>query len=462
MLIIAYNYNIIGCSSNWEQNNASFALFNRIKAFAPGIVTIMGGSNCEGEMAEGIALACRNIDYIFSGEAEVSFKDFLDNYSKGLPMDNRIITSTPVQNLNAIPLAEPESFKRQYNQFIGTREQTDWAVSYESSRGCYWGNCTFCGMNGKNRKKFRKKDPKKVIRELEHLYKKNPERLFSMIDKVMPKEYKEEFLPLLEKKEMFSPLWYEQRSDLSFKELVQLFKARVTSIQPGIEALSDGLLKLMRKGISVAHNILLLRHARCLNLYMKWNLLWGFPGEKKEYYEETLALLPLLCHFQPPLVFRHLSIDRFSPYYNTPGNFGISNLRPWEAYKGVYPGDACISKLAYRFIGDYSSCLDGESGLIHRIAGELDVWKKRWKNTYLAMKPIMGAYAIFDNRDNPEKPATHILEAEQAREIMVSGPYNGNLHQKWAVERNLAVVSGTTYVPLVTAPPKLLLEFGQK
>ena len=50
-------------------------------------------------------------------------------------------------------------------------------------------------------------------------------------------------------------------------------------------------------------------------------------------YEETLAILPLLHHLQPPSGFAPLRFDRFSPYFDQAEQFGISDMRP-------YPGIA--------------------------------------------------------------------------------------------------------------------------
>src|SRR5579859_3370548 len=45
---------IVGFSTTFEQTAASVALLNRIKALSPETITLLGGANCEGEMAEGI------------------------------------------------------------------------------------------------------------------------------------------------------------------------------------------------------------------------------------------------------------------------------------------------------------------------------------------------------------------------------------------------------------------------
>src|SRR5436309_709930 len=132
-------------------------------------------------------------------------------------------------------------------------------------------------------------------------------------------------------------------------------RAGISTIQPGIEALSTRLLKRMRKGVSAYQNLMLLRYARAAGVEMTWNLLWGFPGDEPEAYEETLALLPLIHHLEPPSVVGQLSIDRFSPYFFEPDAHGVRNVRPLAAYGDVFPEGTALAKVAYHFVADFPS-----------------------------------------------------------------------------------------------------------
>jgi ribosomal peptide maturation radical SAM protein 1 len=313
-------------------------------------------------------------------------------------------------------------------------------------------------MNGK-RGRFRQKAAKKVAGELEEMYARYPENRVFIIDKVMPTSYQKELLPLLCEKEKTPAVTFEQRPDLSLHELMDLEKAGVNIIKPGIESFSTGLLKLMNKGVAAGQNILLLRNARSLGMLVSWNLLWGFPGDRAAYYRETLNILPLIRHLQPPLVFRHLSLDRFSRYFEQPGDFQIHALRPWAVYNMVYPDWADVEKLAYRFTGDYPSAAHHHPGLIREIARQVEYWDKTWKKTRLEMVPVAGSYIVRDTRGIEGNKESHILDASRAREIMTVGLYEESGNQRWAVEEKLAVVVDSRYVPLITASPRLLSKF---
>jgi ribosomal peptide maturation radical SAM protein 1 len=455
--IASLDYKIVGCSSNWEQNNCCIALLKRLKKLRPETLTLMGGSNCEGDMAEGIASLSDAIDYIFAGESESTFAHFLTDFNSGVLPAGRIIEGFPVEDPDDIPLPDFASYFEQIDGFFADNPPQGIAIGYETSRGCWYGQCHFCGMNGK-RKQFRQKTVKKVAAELGKLKDRFPGRGFLFIDKLMPPAYQEELLPLLVEKNGSSPITCEHRPGPGLNELLNLKKAGFNIIKFGIETLSTGLLLQMNKGITAADNILLLRNAAVSGIYVDWNLLWGFPGDKVEHYREILRLIPLLRHLCPPGVFRHVSLDRFSAYVDRPRDFKITHLRPWAAYRAVYPEWADVDKLAYRFIGDYPCDAHDHPDLIQDIAGVVESWKNSWKHSRLVMIPFSDYYIIYDTRGIDGKNKNHILDEDQANEIMISGNYTESEYQKWAVEEKLAVIADSKFIPLVTASPELLAE----
>ena len=116
----------------------------------------------------------------------------------------------------------------------------------------------------------------------------------------MPRSYFRTLLPRLAAEVPGLRAFYEQKSNLSLDNVLELKAAGICDIQPGIEALSTSLLKRMDKGVSARQNIALMRYARAVGLSLTWNLLYAFPGDQLEDYEQTLALVPLLRHLNPP------------------------------------------------------------------------------------------------------------------------------------------------------------------
>jgi len=79
----ALRFRMAGATSTYHQTAAGCALLAQVKRAQPTVITAMGGANCEGEMARGIASLSAPIDYIFSGECESAFADFLRRVVSG-------------------------------------------------------------------------------------------------------------------------------------------------------------------------------------------------------------------------------------------------------------------------------------------------------------------------------------------------------------------------------------------
>ena len=445
-------------SSNWEQTNCCVALMNAVKKDRPETLTLLGGCNCEGEMAEGIAALSDAVDFVFSGESETTFKNFLENYTKGEFPDRRIIVGDPVMDLDAIPLPDYQSYFDQMQTFFGDRPPKGITLSYEATRGCAWGKCRFCGMNGK-RAAFRQKNRQKVAQELESLVTTYPDYPVLFVDKMLPADLCKDLLPLLGSRSIAASKTCELRSDYTLQELIDLKQTHIKVIKPGIEAFSARLLKSINKGATVGQNILLLRNAAALGLYVSYNLLWGFPNDRITDYEETFELLPLLYHLNPPDVFRHLSLDRFCTYFEHPESHNIRNLRPWAVYEMVYPDHTDVRRSAYRFIGDYPSGAHDCPELIRKIAAAVTEWKSSWKNSYLVMKPFADQFLVADTRPVSGKNKHHILDFDTAREIMLPEIFRATEAQSWSLKERLGIAVDDRYIPLVTAAQTLLLQF---
>lgn len=171
----------------------------------------------------------------------------------------------------------------------------------------------------------------------------------------MPLEFFDDLLPRIAEANLDLNMFYETKSNMDYRQVQLLKRAGVNLIQPGIEALSTTLLRRMRKGVSAAQSIRLLRHCRSLGVVVIWNILYNFPIHEDAEYEATLALVPKLRHLEAPNRFTPINLDRFSPYFKEPERFRITNLRPSGWYYEVYPPDIEVGKLAYHFVGDADS-----------------------------------------------------------------------------------------------------------
>jgi ribosomal peptide maturation radical SAM protein 1 len=466
-LVARKQYRVVGCTSMFEQTSASVALLNRVKALRPDIITIIGGANCEGEMAEGILSLGSAIDYVFSGESEVVYPAFLRRVLEGNLPSERIIRGEPCWDMDAIPRPAYGEFFAQRERLLPESDVANNWLPYESSRGCWWGqkqHCTFCGLNGATMK-FREKSPERVIRDLQALVEECPSRKVAMADNIMPFTYFRTLVPRLADELEDVTIFYEQKANLSLDKVMALKAAGITQIQPGIEALSSKLLKRMRKGVSGAQNVALMRYGRSVGVSVTWNLLYGFPGDGLPEYEETLRLLPLLRHLEPPEGLGCIRVQRFSPYFDHPEEHGVTNVRPLPAYGETFPASTDCRKLAYTFDADYPSASVEHETLASRLKAEVEAWRKSWmcpedQRPYLWIHQLRPAtFLLVDTRGLPGTQENRLLNRRQTA-LLLSGCRSGrSAEAEWAIENQLLAEMEGQYVPLATADPDVLLQF---
>jgi ribosomal peptide maturation radical SAM protein 1 len=460
---------IIGATTTFQQTAAAIALLGAIRRHAGSVTTIIGGANCEGEMAEGIRAIAPFIDYVFSGESEHTFTELLRELARGEPPEERIIQGKPCEQMDTIPPLDYDDYFEQRAAYLSRSDNAELgraSLPYETSRGCWWGqkhHCTFCGLNGEGMA-FRSRSPDRVIDELRGLVAKyRPDRVF-MADNIMPYTYFSTLVPRLASELPGLNIFYEQKANLPRERLVLLKRAGIQSIQPGIEALSSELLTMMRKGTTARQNVALLRDARGVEITLAWSLLWGFPGDRAAWYEATLTMLPLLHHLQPPAAFGPLSFDRFSPYFDEAEHFGITDLRPYPGYSDFLPPNTAVEKVAYHFTGTFPCAAAEAPDLMRAINNAVNEWQASWTGRQppeLRIRKYAGVFCLLDTRGLPGCPPVEYLDPRKAKRLVMSELYDDSPEQKALIQRKLALHLDDYFVPLAVADQSIFTRLNQ-
>jgi len=368
-LIRKYNLDqreLVGFTSMFMQNVASFSLAGKIKDKNKDVTTIMGGANCESPMGQVIVRYADAIDYVFSGPGLKSFPEFVEHQLaqeawkcgsiKGVfTKKNYMFHSGPEAIGEELSIDVPIDLD--YGPFVNTlsknfpKRQVDPVLLFETSRGCWWGeraHCTFCGLNGTTMG-YRAMNPELALKQFDSLFTYAPKvSRLEAVDNILPREYLREVLPFMQTPENVE-IFYEVKADLTESDVQVLAKARVKQIQPGIESLATSTLKLMKKGTSAFRNLALLKFCSMYDIEPAWNLLIGFPGEGAPVYEKYVNDLPLLVHLFPPSGVYPVRFDRYSPYFVKAGEYGL-DLHPLDYYPMIYPfPQDAIDNLAYYF-----------------------------------------------------------------------------------------------------------------
>lgn len=401
------DYPIVGFTSTFEQNIASLALAKRVKKNFPEIKTVFGGANWEAEMGRELHRRFSFVDYVCSGESEKSFPALVTNVFENAPDDEieKISGIVLRKNGESVFTGAPEMIREMdelptpdYTDFFRDLEQSHSSLNvfptllFETSRGCWWGaksHCTFCGLNGGSMA-FRSKSPRRVLDELDYLSTRWKTETVDVVDNILDMKYFDTVIPALAKAKRPMQIFYEVKSNLKRSHVEMLRDANITRIQPGIESLSDHVLKLMRKGTTGLRNIQLLKWAKEMNVTAEWNLLYGFPGETSEDYDQILRMLPALKFLNPPCAVGPIRLDRFSPHFDSAKEYGLVNLRPMPPYNFLYPFEkASLMKIAYYFEFDYADGTAAETK-----ARKVIEYVDEWKNN-----PETGCPMMFKNDD---------------------------------------------------------------
>ena len=380
--VLATGARVVGCTSTFEQHVASLALLRRIRELDPEVVTMLGGANCETVMGQTTHRCFPWVDFVVSGEADGLISELcrlaLDGRRDADPSElprgvlgpsHRQGGGGPASAVFAgTGLAGPTLPRAVFHDLdsLPTPRFDDYfatlaasplhsrirpGLPLETSRGCWWGavhQCTFCGLNGTGMG-FRSKSPAKVIAEFGELQDRYGTGDFEAVDNILDHRFYSTLLPDLAADGRQRRIFFEIKANVTRAQVQALVAAGVTWVQPGIESLHSEVLKLMDKGIQGWQNVQLLRWSRELGLRLSWSMLWGFPGEKDDWYEDMAAWLPALEHLQPPASLPRVRFDRYSVYHEQARRLGLI-LFPIGAMSLVYPlPPAEVDGLAYFF-----------------------------------------------------------------------------------------------------------------
>ena len=418
---------VVGFSSTFQQNAASFALARRLKERYPNILTVFGGANLDGEMGLELVGSVDCIDAAVIGEGDSAFPRLLCALAAGTDpaavpgvacrVGQRVVATPPAPPLTRLDdLPAPdygEYFERAESLGLLTRagHRNVW-IPFESARGCWWGakhHCTFCGLNGTTMQ-FRAKSPQRVLDELAQQARRYRTFRFESVDNILDMSYLKELFPAIIDSNADYEIFYEVKANLSRAQLKLLAQGGVTSLQPGLESLSSHVLRLMDKGVRAAQNINLLRWAQYYSINVDWNILWGFPGESVQDYAEQAAVVPHLAHLRPPSSADRVWLERFSPLYSQPERFRLRHRTPERSYRYVYPDGIDLDRVAYFFEYELDDALPDSAydGLRRAVTA----WSEAWKSDHppvLTYWSAPGFLQIYDGR-YPGREGTYAFE----------------------------------------------------
>jgi ribosomal peptide maturation radical SAM protein 1 len=427
--LISQDPRVVGFTCFFNQLLPALALSKSIKSLSPDTITVLGGAGIECEGAGPLLRLFDQVDVIVCGDGETaivrlveavrgdSLSDLeahqvytrpnLARRGRYLKPSNKGKEPTGTDTDIDINQLGPIDFTEFHKAHRLSRFAEN--VSYypfEISRGCYWmykSKCTFCGI--KDGFRFQNKRAEAILQDITSCIEKYNASYFVCVDSALPHSHARRTIPQIAKRlsrysSKFS-FFFELRVDIEREVLEGFSRLGSVAIQPGIESFSTTLLRRMRKGTTALQNVQFLRWCRELGIVPYYNILFGFPGERPDDYEQTRQILPKIVHLGAPLTITRLMMLRNSPMWRE--RDGVTDVMPWNEYRFLFPtaSDTELNNIAYYFSYQAFDAYGQELELPDDLIEFVTLWKRldASKGTYLMHH--VGAsrdVTIWDNR----------------------------------------------------------------
>ena len=301
--ILATEPDLVGvCVPFNEQLVEAFSLLAELKRRAPHIKTIVGGAIITAYAKELCAdeRLYQYADYALPGEADLAFPQFCTLLENGgdlseVPglwrrVDGAIVppTGKALPNLNEV--AAPDFSSLPLDRYF----LPELVVNYQTSRGCYYGKCTFCSFDIKEN--FRLRKPSLVCDDIAHVQAQTGARHFIFWDPLTPpklmkgvSEWNKD-RPENERIYWGAETKFEKLfTDRNYTDL--LYDGGARFLQFGFESGSQRVLDLMVKGNDLSRVDLMMDTLRDSKIKVSVQWFIGFPGETEDEAKQSFRYL---------------------------------------------------------------------------------------------------------------------------------------------------------------------------
>ncbi len=203
-------------------------------------------------------------------------------------------------------------------------------MPFQSSRGCYWGKCSFCDQDfGQN---FNIKSISKVISEFKEFKDKYNITKFEFIDESVSPVYMNDFSDKLLEENLDINYFCDARLETAFNSeiLNKAYKAGLRMIMWGLESGSDKVMEMINKGIDLNKRFDILRDSKEALIWNFAFIFFGFPSETREDALKTVEMLVKnkdIIHSYGRSVF---TMGRHAKLAEEPEKYGITKIYPAE------------------------------------------------------------------------------------------------------------------------------------
>jgi ribosomal peptide maturation radical SAM protein 1 len=371
-------YDLVGFSICFNQLLSSLYAAAQIKQRHPYLPIVFGGSGCVAEIGLSLLHTFSQIDYVVNGEGEEALAELCSHLITPAepPLSPRIMTgktkivppcSHGIQDLNELPAPDYSPYFKEMNSTFEGQPFVP-VLPLEFSRGCWWNKCTFCNLNLQWHG-YRWKRADTMLREVEQQSRNHQCLDFCFTDNALPPREADLFFDSLAEGDTDYDFFAEVRVLTDPDTPKRYRRGGLTTIQVGIEALSNSLLKKMSKGTRAIENIAAMRQSAEAGIQLDGNLIVEFPGSSPAEVQETLRNLDYVLPY-PPLTAASFFLGHGSPVSLDPKSYGVTCLTQHPKNRQLFPANILqnLSMLIKGYRGDSGSQKKLWKEVRHKIA----------------------------------------------------------------------------------------------
>lgn len=198
-----------------------------------------------------------------------------------------------------------------------------------SSRGCYWGRCTFCDHSFGYSGKYRPRDASMLYNDIAVLKKKygtgfftfqdeglSPKLISALSDKIIENDLNISWLA----DSRFEPAFSEEMSK-------KLARAGCKMLYFGLESGNERILACMDKGIKKENVRKICKYCSDAGIWTHLFLIFGFPTETSEEAKETMNFVLANSSIVRSMSFGSFQLTKHSKVYENPEKFGVVKIK---------------------------------------------------------------------------------------------------------------------------------------
>ncbi|MCE8422499.1 MAG: PqqD family peptide modification chaperone [Candidatus Methanoperedens sp.] len=194
-----------------------------------------------------------------------------------------------------------------------------------SSRGCYWGRCTFCDHSFGYSGKYRPRNVDLLYKDLELLKNKYHTNFFTFQDEGVAPKLISDLSDKIIEKDLDIAWLADSRFEPAFsKELGRkLADAGCKMIYFGLESSNERILACMDKGIRKENVLKICQYSIDAGIWTHLFLIFGFPTETRDEAKETMDFILENNNIIRSMSFGSFQLTKHSIVYENPENFKI-------------------------------------------------------------------------------------------------------------------------------------------